>query len=198
MWDALRRASQARIDLSPFGRAFRLLQADVSRPESAEWIRRAVEERWGALDLLINNSAILVRARSFEAERPTDLEMTLGTNLLGPHRLILALLPLLRRGSNPRIINVSSAAGMLADPGSDLPSYRLSKLALNRLTLMLADQLKGEGPVLALDPGWVRTEMGGDSAPEGIETAVERTVAAAVASPSLTGRFLKGTTEMPW
>jgi len=190
--------AQARADLASFGPAVQFVQADVSRPESAEWIRRAVEERWGALDLLINNAAIMVRSRSFEAEGPSDLAMTLATNLLAPHRLILALLPLLKRGALPRIINVSSAAGMLADRGSDFPSYRLSKLALNRLTLLLADQLKGEVSVLALDPGWVKTEMGGDAAPEELDAAVKRTVAAAVASPTLTGKFLKGATEMPW
>lgn len=188
----------ARVELARFGPALQLMEADVSIPESAESIRRAVEERWGALDLLINNAAILVRSRSFEAERPSDFSMTLATNLLAPHRLILALLPLLRKGRLPRIINVSSGAGGLANRGQDFPSYRLSKLALNRLTLMLADQLKDEVSVLALDPGWVKTEMGGDDAPEELEAAVERTVAAALASPSLTGTFLMGDTEMPW
>jgi NAD(P)-dependent dehydrogenase (short-subunit alcohol dehydrogenase family) len=190
--------ARARVELARFGSALQLLHVDVSRPESAESIRRAVEQRWGALDLLINNAAIMVRSRSFEAEGPSDLAMTLATNFLAPHRLILALLPLLRRGNLPRIINVSSAAGMLADRGGDFPSYRLSKLALNRLTLMLADELRGEVSVLALDPGWVKTEMGGDDAPEELEAAAERAVAAAVASPSLTGKFLKGATEMPW
>jgi NAD(P)-dependent dehydrogenase (short-subunit alcohol dehydrogenase family) len=190
--------ARAQVELARFGSALQLLHADVSTPESAESITRAVEQRWGALDLLINNAAIMIRSRSFEAEGPSDLATTLATNLLAPHRLILALLPLLRRGHLPRIINVSSAAGVLADRGSDFPSYRLSKLALNRLTLLLADQLKGEVSVLALDPGWVRTEMGGDDAPDEVEAAAERTVAAVVASPSLTGKFLKGATEMPW
>ena len=188
----------ARVELGRFGSAAQLLCVDVSRPDSAESIRRAVEERWGALDLLINNAAVLVQATSFEAEKPGDFATTLGTNLLAPHRLILALLPLLRRGTLPRIINISSAAGMLADRGGDIPSYRLSKLALNRLTLMLADQLKGEVSVLALDPGWVKTEMGGDDASEEIEAAVERVVAAVAAPPSLTGKFVKGTAELPW
>jgi NAD(P)-dependent dehydrogenase (short-subunit alcohol dehydrogenase family) len=74
----------------------------------------------------------------------------------------------------------------------------LSRLALNRLTLMLAYQLRGEVSVLALEPSWVKTEMGGKDAPEEIEAAVERTLAAAVAPPSLTGKFLKGTAELPW
>ena len=189
---------QARLELGRFGRACRLLRADVSKSASAERIRRTAEARWGALDLLINNAAILVRAHSFESERPDDLETTLATNLLAPHRLILTLLPLLSRAREPRIINISSGVGMLGELGGDIPSYRLSKLALNRLTLMLANHLQGEISVLALDPGWVKTEMGGKDAPEEVEAAVERTVAAAVAPPLLTGQFMKGTVELPW
>jgi NAD(P)-dependent dehydrogenase (short-subunit alcohol dehydrogenase family) len=190
--------TQARRELTPYEPAVQLVQADVSGPDSAEAIRRLVEGRWGALDLLINNAAIMVRARSFAAEKPSDLAMTLATNLVAPHRLTLALLPLLRRGNRPRVINVSSGAGMQADRGRDYPSYRLSKLALNRWTLMLAEELKDQVSVLALDPGWVKTEMGGADAPEELEAAVERTVAAALAPPGLTGKFLKGATEMPW
>ena len=73
----------------------------------------AVQARWGALDLLLNNAAIQEYNAGFHAEPLDALERNVTTNVLSAHWLIHALLPLLKRGREPRIINVSSGAGKL-------------------------------------------------------------------------------------
>lgn len=127
----------------------------------------AVNERWGALDLLLNNAAIQEYNAGFHAEPLDALERNITTNVLSAHWLIHELLPLLKRGQEPRIINVSSGAGKLdavrAEP--NMPAYRLSKLLLNGLTMSYAGDLKGQVAVNSLDPGWLKTDLGGPNAP---------------------------------
>src|SRR5688500_10667480 len=94
-----------------YGKAWSCVLADVGMPVGAKLVGRAARRRWSAVDLLINNAAINLGHDSLERAKPDDLETTLRTNLLGPNRLIRALLPLLRKGKQPRVINVSSGAG---------------------------------------------------------------------------------------
>ena len=87
-------------------------------------------------------------------------------NTLGPLRLAQAFLPLLRRAKNPRVALMSSALGSMAtvDPSSAV--YSATKAALDKFAQCLAIELKPLGvTVLALHPGWVRTDMGGPNAP---------------------------------
>jgi NAD(P)-dependent dehydrogenase (short-subunit alcohol dehydrogenase family) len=135
----------------------------------------AVQARWGAIDVLVNNAAIQQYNAGFHAEPVDALEHNLQTNVLSAHWLIHALLPLLRQGREPRIVNVSSGAGQLQalKEQRDMPAYRLSKLLLNGLTLSYANDLKGQVAVNALDPGWLKTDLGGPNAPgEPVDGAV--------------------------
>jgi NAD(P)-dependent dehydrogenase (short-subunit alcohol dehydrogenase family) len=87
-------------------------------------------------------------------------------NTLGPLRLARAFLPLLRRAKNPRVALMSSALGSMAtvDPSSAV--YSATKAALDKFAQCLAIELKPLGvTVVALHPGWVRTDMGGPNAP---------------------------------
>jgi NAD(P)-dependent dehydrogenase (short-subunit alcohol dehydrogenase family) len=87
-------------------------------------------------------------------------------------------LPLLLKSKDARIINVSSSAGKLSGERQVYyPAYSISKTSLNALTKVLAHEVSKEGiMVFSVDPGWVRTELGGEEAPysieEGIDTAV--------------------------
>ena len=193
---------KAKKKLVRFGKAVTFLLADVSKADGAKKIKAAVTKRWGALDLLVNDAAILVWSESWEKEDEGTLEQTIQTNVLGPHRIIRSLIPLLRKGKNPRVINVSSGAGMIqgniATGTKDMPSYRLSKMALNGVTMLYANHLKGAVSVLSLDPGWIKTDMGGVNAQEETPAAAQRVMDLALMQKDITGKFFKGKVELQW
>jgi len=177
------------------------VQVDLGRPDSAQAILAAALERWGAVDLLINNAAIGGRGASFEEETPDDLVDTVQVNVFGPHYLTHALLPLLLRGREPRIINVSSGAGMMKgriDRLADMASYRLSKLALTGMSLLWANALRGRVSVLALNPGRIGTDMGGPHAAEDPPAGARRLLDAALLPWEVTGVFVDGARVVPW
>ena len=156
-------------------RGFQGLVGDITDRGLGARVADAVRARWGALDVLLNNAAIQEYNAGFHAEPLDALERNLTTNVLSAHWLIHALLPLLSAGVEPRIVNVSSGAGKLSAVKDEpsMPSYRLSKLLLNGLTLAYAGDLKGKVAVNSLDPGWLKTDLGGPAAPgEPVDGAV--------------------------
>ena len=146
---------------------FQPLVGDITDKGLGARIGKAVQQRWGAFDVLINNAAIQNFNAGFHDEPLDTLEKNLVSNVLSVHWLTNALLPLLVIGVEPRIINVSSGAGKLDVLKSErnMPAYRLSKFALNGLTILYAADLKGKVAVNALDPGWLKTDLGGPNAP---------------------------------
>ena len=117
-------------------------------------------------------------------------------------REVVALAPLLAKGSAPIIANVSSELGSIANTASfHAPSYAISKAALNMATVLLARALKDDGVrVVALHPGWVRTDMGGSGADIDVETSIAGMRAVIDgAGPPVSGHFFDYTgKEIPW
>lgn len=121
--------------------------------------------------------ALIVNAGAYGPRRQSSTDMDfdgaldlLNVNALGPLRVAQAFLHLVKRGDHPRIILMSSALGSLSLEGTFNVAYRASKAALNKITQCLAQDLKAEGvSVIALHPGWVRTDMGGPDAPLSVE-----------------------------
>jgi NAD(P)-dependent dehydrogenase (short-subunit alcohol dehydrogenase family) len=120
-------------------------------------------EHGGRLDVLINNAA--VHYDSDETVLTADFRIVgeaLATNVVGAWRVAQMAARLMRARKRGRIVNVSSGAGAWDSLDASTPAYRISKLALNGLTLMLADELDGTGILVnAVCPGWVATDMGG-------------------------------------
>jgi NAD(P)-dependent dehydrogenase (short-subunit alcohol dehydrogenase family) len=167
-------------------------------------IRTAVEEfgrRADRLDVLVNNAGVyLDEGVNILTVSRNLLTYTFQTNTFGPVEVTQAFLPFLRASGAGRIINVSSGYGQLDGLSSDVPSYCLSKLALNGVTLMLAPALKADGiAVNSMCPGWVRTDMGGPNAARSVEEGADTAVWLAAEAPQeFTGRFFRDRKEIPW
>jgi NAD(P)-dependent dehydrogenase (short-subunit alcohol dehydrogenase family) len=176
------------------------LQLDITQPESIHKACQQIQERHGRLDVLVNNSAILLdHYESLLELKSSVLRQTLETNLIGTHSVTLAMLPLLEKAPAPRIINVSSGAGQLDGVAQGwAPAYSISKTALNSLTLQMSAALP-EMMVNCMCPGWCRTEMGGQDAPRSAEEGADTLVWLALEAPySLRGKFIKERQVIAW
>jgi len=156
----------------------------------------------GRCDVLVNNAGILADPRGSRVldSKVETYRETLATNVLGPLMLAQALVPLMRKNRYGRIVNVSSAMGQLSDMGTGSPAYRISKTALNALTLILAADLSGSGILVnSMSPGWVRTGMGGSGAPRSVEQGADTAVwLATLPDNGPTGGFFKDRKPIPW
>jgi NAD(P)-dependent dehydrogenase (short-subunit alcohol dehydrogenase family) len=145
------------------GGALLPLTLDVSDPQSIAAAAERVRAEPGRLDVLVNNAGIGSDFGVAGAEPDfAAIQRALDTNFYGAYRLTVELLGLLRESAHPRIVNVSSGMGGVAEMGGWSPGYRVSKAALNAMTRILATELKGAGFLVnSACPGFVNTDMGG-------------------------------------
>jgi NAD(P)-dependent dehydrogenase (short-subunit alcohol dehydrogenase family) len=157
----------------------RALTLDVSDPASIEAAAKSVEAEPGRLDVLVNNAGIGADFGVSGTEPDFGaIERTMQTNFYGAYRLTIELLDLLRASAHPRIVNVSSGMGGVAEMGGWSPGYRVSKAALNAVTRILSTELKAERFLVnSACPGFVNTDMGG---PMGAQKPVEEGAAGIV------------------
>ncbi|KAH9887905.1 C-factor [Cubamyces lactineus] len=179
-----------------------IVQLDVSDEESIRNSYKAVEPLIGdkGLDYLYNNAAInegFDTAFNFTSDR---MLRTIKANLIGPAVIAQTYLPLLEKGKRKVIVNMSSGLASIGlDLGDKCATYSISKTALNMLTY----KQKAERPditAILIDPGWVKTEMGGEGAvlePEFSVSNVLRVVTGLTNKDS--GKFFRYTgEEIPW
>ncbi|WP_212830499.1 SDR family NAD(P)-dependent oxidoreductase [Catellatospora sp. TT07R-123] len=192
-------AAELRAELSGGGEIV-ALRLDVTDPVNLRSVAAAVGERYGRLDVLVNNAAVLYDTwqRTENADLDTVRE-ALETNLLGAWRTTQALLPLLRAGRHPRMVNVSSESGSLTGMGGETPAYGVSKAALNALTRKLADDLAGGGILVnAVCPGWIATDMGGPGGGPVADGAASVLWAVDLPDRGPTGGFFRHGRPLPW
>jgi NAD(P)-dependent dehydrogenase (short-subunit alcohol dehydrogenase family) len=153
------------------------------------------------VDLLVNNAAVLLGEEDSVLSAPADdFRRSMEANVYGPLVLCQALMPgMLRRGYG-RIVNVSSGSGQLASMTDYAPPYSMSKAALNALTRLLAHAARGRNVLVnAVDPGWVRTDMGGPSAPRSVGKGADTIVwCATLPDGGPTGGFFHDRRAVPW
>lgn len=175
-------------------------QLDVTDERSVERLASDLARQYGRVDALVNNAAIHYDTwqRAVDADLGVVHE-AFETNLFGAWRTASALVPLLRRGRQRRIVNVSSESGSLAVMGSGTPAYSTSKAALNALTRILAAELAPEGILVnAVCPGWVATDMGGPGGRPVAEGAASVIWAVDLPDGGPTGGFYRDGRPLAW
>lgn len=174
---------------------------DVTDSDSVQRLAQFIKDEYGKLDILVNNAGVLIDASDSLLNTKLDtLHETMDTNLSGPLLLCQALIPLMQQRNYGRVVNVSSGAGQLSDMSSGYPSYRISKTALNALTRILGNELKGTNILVnALCPGWVKTDMGGANASKTLEEGADTVVwLATLPDDGSTGGFFRDRQPIPW
>lgn len=192
--------SAALDNLRKEGISAEMVLMDVSDDESVKAAAGIMKVKKIIFEAIINNAAIALKEdRSVINMDKEILGATINTNSYGPMRVIQSFLPLL---SIPgRIINISSTVGSMSEPvGGWSPAYGLSKTLLNAITRQMAFALQEKGiSVNAACPGWVRSDMGGKSAPRPLEKGAETPVWLAVEAPGdLTGKFFRDKKVIDW
>jgi NAD(P)-dependent dehydrogenase (short-subunit alcohol dehydrogenase family) len=176
------------------GRALEASDSESIR-ELAAFMRREV----GRLDVLVNNAAVLLGEGAGILTIPeAAFEESWRANALGPLLLTRGVAALLAKSDAARVVNVSSGAGQISSMTTYAPAYSISKAALNAITVMLAAALS-DAKVNCVDPGWVRTDMGGAGAPRSVEEGAETIVWLATLPPSgPTGGFFRDRKRIAW
>jgi NAD(P)-dependent dehydrogenase (short-subunit alcohol dehydrogenase family) len=174
---------------------------DVTDPTSVQRLADFVRREHGGLDILVNNAGIGIddQASLLDADLGV-IRSTLDTNLYGPLLLCQALVPHMKQRGYGRVVNLSSGMGQLSEMGSGSPAYRISKTALNALTRILAAELRGTNVLVnAMCPGWVRTDMGGPSAPRSVEQGADTAVwLATLPDTGPQGGYFRDREAIPW
>jgi NAD(P)-dependent dehydrogenase (short-subunit alcohol dehydrogenase family) len=141
-------------------------RVDITDDNMLNELAAFIKQKFGRLDLLINNAAINPsRSDDVNHLNPEDISRTFHVDVMGPFLTTRHLYELLRKGKNPKLVNISSKAGLISVANQTSIPYRISKAALNMLTKIQAESYRRDNViVIAMTPGWVRTDMGGSSA----------------------------------
>ncbi|NCI45509.1 SDR family oxidoreductase [Sediminibacterium soli] len=189
------------------------LQLDVDNNQDIRNTHDYILNRYGKLDILINNAGVQIESREWttnttESIDDTVLRSTLDTNFFNLVKLTNTLLPLIKKSAAGRIVNLSSILGSLGLHASqDSPIYQsklfaydTSKTALNSYTVHLAQSLANTTvKVNSAHPGWVKTDMGTEAAPMNINDGAKTSVALALLDENgPNGKFIHLGEELPW
>lgn len=177
------------------------VQLDVTDDNSINKTIEYISGKYNRVDVLINNAGIYIDKD--ESIFDTDIEVfeqTFLTNFYGVLKLTRKIIPFMKENNAGHIINVSSNMGAMSKMSGYNAAYRVSKSALNALTLIAASELRGTGiSINAVTPGWTRTEMGGSDAARSVVKGAETIIWLAEMSNNLpNGKFFMDKEETEW
>jgi NAD(P)-dependent dehydrogenase (short-subunit alcohol dehydrogenase family) len=177
------------------------VRMDVTDAGSIEIAHRLVSDRFRSVDVLVNNAAVLLCENDDVLAIPSDAYRdTFDTNVFAVIDVCRVFAPDMARAGYGRIVNVSSGAGQLSTMSTYAPAYSMSKAALNAFTRILAQTYRGRGVLVnSVDPGWVRTDMGGPSAPRSLQEGADTIVwLATLSNNGPTGGFFHDRQAIAW
>lgn len=173
---------------------------DVTSGGSIRSCARLVLKQFARVDILVNNAAVLSDEDSELLAIPIDhFRATFEANVFGAIVVSQAFVPAMIERRSGSVVNVSSGAGQLSSMGTYAPAYSISKAALNAFTVQLAAATRGTGVIVnCVDPGWVRTRMGGQSAPRSVQQSADTILWLALRSDGPTGKFFSNRRIIDW
>ena len=178
--------------------SFDIFVCDITDAEGLYFLGQNLPQVVDHIDVLINNAALGTGGGLLKDADFNEIKSFFDVNLFGAWRLYQTVDSFLNQGA--RVINVSSNLGLsksLSQGG--LPAYRMSKWALNGFTIQLSSELKSRGvDVVAVCPGWTKTDMGGEDAPQSIEQSVDGLKDLCLNDNLETGKFYENGKVAEW
>lgn len=194
----LKSGEEAAFGLIQQGLTIRIEKLDVSSEQSVIQFFSKIKN----VDLLINNAATYAgNVLKFNEVDEDSLFSAINTNALGAWRMCKAASILMTNQKYGRIINISTGWASLNEMEGSSAAYRISKVALNAITLVVAHELKNKGDIKvnSVCPGWIRTRMGGNDAPLNPKDAVADVLwAGFLNEEGVTGGFFRGRKQLQW
>ncbi len=199
---------QAAQKLQAEGLDVQFILVDLNAPQTAVAAAETIRNRFGKLDLLINNAGIASKDDGPPSKVNLEaLEIVMRTNYAGTVAVTQAMLPLLQAAGKAQILNVSSELGSVSlhnDPDWKYApvkqlAYCASKAALNMFTVQLAWEFRdGSIAVNSINPGYTATDLNAHSGPQTLEEGSAEIVRTALLNPPVTGKYLETAGEIPW
>jgi len=198
--------------LQALGYQAETIHYDANEAQSAQHVFDYLNKHYGRLDILVNNAGInleqLMGSDNSSTVSQDTIQQTFHSNLFAVIELTQTLLPLIKKASAGRIVNLSSILASLtlhSMPNSPIApakafAYNASKTALNAYTVHLAYELRDTNiKVNSAHPGWVKTELGGDNAPMEVADSYKTSVQLATLDASgANGGFFHVGESLPW
>ena len=150
-------ADQVVADITATGSNAIALQADVSKSDQVDALINAVMEKWGRIDVLVNNAGI-TRDTLLLRMKPEDWQAVIDLNLTGVFLCTRAVSKIMLKQRSGRIVNITSVAGQMGNPGQ--ANYSAAKAGVIGFTKTVAKELASRGvTVNAVAPGFIATDM---------------------------------------
>lgn len=162
-----------------------------------EWNDIHIPSEASEVEVLVNNAGVLFSEPLFSKKARFD--ENIDVMLRGPYRLMKEAVPFMKRQGYGRIVNVSSGWGSFAEGLGGPGAYSVAKAALNALTVVAAREAPECVKINTMDPGWVRTRMGGDAANLSPEEGADTAIWLATLPPDgPSGKFFRRRKEIDW
>ena len=165
-----------------------MLRADVRDPDEVKACIEQVIDKWGRIDLLVNNAGITKESLLLRTSEE-DFDEVIDTDLKGPFNFIRAAARYMMKHKSGHIINISSYAGMKGKEG--LSAYSAAKAGLIGMTMSTAKELSRYNILVnAVLPGYMLTDMGDGSTEKGKEQALKESIIKEFSEPGSAAEFI--------